>query len=71
MWWYWFNAECPNEVVPLLSPCDTATAAMLPKIFGGKFKYLNQKNFKFLAGNLNAKCKIQMQMLTLMQIGSA
>ena len=40
---YWFNAAM--QEVPLLSPC-TATA-MLSKIFGGKFKYLNQKNSDF------------------------
>jgi len=32
---------------------------MLSKNFGGKFKYLNRKNSEFLAGNLNAKCKME------------
>ena len=44
---------------------------MLSKNFGGKFKYLNRKNSEFLAGNLNSRCKMQMQMLMKMQIGSA
>ena len=30
---------------------------MLSKNVGGKFKYLNQKNSEFFAGNLNAKWK--------------
>ena len=45
-----------NEEVPMLSPCP---ATMLSKFFGGKFKYLNRKNSEFLAGNSNAKCKMQ------------
>ena len=34
---YWFNAECPNEEVPLLSPCPPAPAppAMLSKFLAG------------------------------------
>ena len=32
---------------------------MLSKFFGGKFKYINQNYSELLAGNLNAKCKMQ------------
>ena len=51
-----------NEEVPMLSPCPPPSpppAAMLSKFFDGKFKYLNRKNSEFLAGNSNAKCKMQ------------
>ena len=50
----------PNEEVPLLSPCPAPPppappppAPMLSKNFGGKFKYMNQNDSEFLAGNLN------------------
>ena len=49
----------PNEEVPLLSPCPPPPPPMLSKNVGGKFKYLNRKNSEFLAGNSNAKCKMQ------------
>ena len=34
---YWFNAECPNEEVPMLSPCPPPPAppAMLSKFLAG------------------------------------
>jgi len=36
-----------NEEVPLLSPCPPAPPPMLSKNVGGKFKYLNRKNYDY------------------------